>query len=328
MNRKSSSVVDVLDVSQSASDYFSDLYKDNSLVLNENYTIENLLQGLNGLKETNLDTILSNEFYLNTNPNMINSVSFFPGYLQADDESKLDAKRSSMYSTISEPIMYYDDNDQFTFGQKNCNLNEEILEEEYRKLTKLSINNDFNLYDSSSIFHAYPVIIQESVEFKDDDLDGDLYNGLDGELNANKLAGEKQFAEKQTQKSDKQPDRNVKSLNSKKRSNGTTSVQHTTTYQTRIPVPVQQIVKSQQQIKPKQQKNQTKEINSIAKISQIKNLKTTVTDAVRTAKHSLKSSKLPKLPRLTKSKTMEKNLNINTRLPKSRTTDYLCNRYV
>lgn len=362
---------EILDVSHSTSDYF-DLYAGSiecSPPFGANRTIDSILQGLNDLKEQNLDTILGNDDYLNAN-NMVSSVNFFPGYLP---ESA--SKRSSMYSTISEPIMmYYDHNvEQFEF-EKDLLSSEDVLEEEFRKL---AINNDFTLYNSNNVFHAYPVIIQESNEFQEEDLE--LYKEIKeidetsrGKENCDGTQAncdDQQSGDKQRQAGDQAncKERNVDEKSKLREPAGRTRIINGNRRKlnpqppsnhpppTRIPVPVQQTLKSQ--IKPRQQRNAAKQQQNCSngkEISKAQNSRTnqTANSAVmsQTAKKQAprsepgaqkvgieprKSSatafrsKLPKLPSsgLVKSKTMEKNINIATSLPRSKsTTDYLCNR--
>ena len=363
---------EIVDVSHSTSDYF-DLYGgiECSPPFAANRTIDSILQGLNDQKH--LDTVLDNEFYLNTN--MVSSVNFFPGYLPEST-----SKRSSMYSTISEPIMlYYDHNvEQFEF-EKDLVSSEDVLEEEFRKL---AINNDFTLYNSNNVFHAYPVIIQESNEFQEEDLE--LYKEIkeiDEKENGAQANGDDQLGDtakqlsdtakqlsdtpKQQQANDKAncKDRNEKSklpvdrtraLNENRRKlNAQTPSNHPPP--TRIPVPVQQSLKSQ--LKPRQQRSAARQPsggnNNGKEISKAQNTRANQTNPVGISQTAAKKqatrseapggqaagaeprkppafrSMLPKLPSsgLVKSKTMEKNMNIPASLPRSKsTTDYLCNR--
>ena len=360
--------VEILDVSHSTSDYF-DLYGglecSPPFDSNPNRTIDSILQGLNDLKEQNLDTILANEFYLNANQNrhMVSSINFFPDYLP---ESA--SKRSSVYSTISEPIMYYDHNDQFEF-EKDLLASKDVLEEEFQKL---AINNDYNLYNSNNVFHAYPVIIQESNEFQEEDLELYKENGVAGKENCegaldkplcDKQASDKQANDKQAnektnckdreaeEKKLREPGERSKNLNVTRRKPNPATPSNPPPTRIPRPVPVQQTLKSQ--IKPRQQRNATTILsncgNNGKEISKAQNRPNQTANpngmsqirkpAIRNESSVQKvgverpvfKSKLPKLPTissgLVKSKTMEKNINIAASMPRSKsTTDYLCNR--
>lgn len=318
----SSNQQQVLDVSIGQCDF--ELYKDETFLPNNNYTIENILQGLSDLKEQNLDTILCDEFYLNTNPNdkMLSSVNSFPFF------SQVDSKRSSMYSTISEPIMYYNNTDQFTF-EKNLLNNEDILEEEYKKLL---INNEFNFYDSSNVFHAYPVIIQESTEFQENNLfqDDDLYKEM------NKPDLNRQSNDEHRDQFVSNDDKNKFKKEKNKSNNQILNLHQNRLPDTgsRIPVPVQHL--KSQQSKPKQnivkqnkskpiQQQQTKKSTNLQdKVMNDCNskLKNTKKDLLPVEQN--KSLKSPMFNKLTKSKTMDKNLNKHSKrsLPKSLSTTF------
>lgn len=330
---------EVLDVSHSASDYF-DLYRDNNenrlSYLNTNFTIDHLIQSL---KEQNLDTdyISSNDFkFYSNNSNMVTSC-FATSSLENHD----DLTRNSVYSTISEPVIYYENTDRFTFTEKDFNelTNEELLEEEYSKLSFNKLN-DFHFYNSSNVFHAYPVIIQESTECLEDDLfDDDLYN----DINKQQTSSTKNKNDKNL--NDKNDDK--KKIKKKINSTGKSSANSSATVASKIPRPIQQCTKSQtvkstDQNKSKQQNNSVKETilkgqnscpntsrqppaNFSQRIDQQSVEQTKKNKPIKEIKKPLKS-KLPKLPKLTKSKTLEKDINTIASLPKSRTDENLFNR--